>query len=109
MIDESKIMPYNFFKYGGVYSGEHLGMRYLIKRVEIEEGEDKIKKFLAVVWQGPYASSAVSDEDKTQEYFDFSEEGRKEAVNWLKMQYETRKELWDNAPSILNVAPIVHE
>ena len=31
MMDEKEIMPYNFFKYGGVYTGEHHGMRYLIK------------------------------------------------------------------------------
>ena len=38
MMDEKEIMPYNFFKYGGVYTGEHHGMRYLIKNT----GEKRI-------------------------------------------------------------------
>ena len=32
MIDEKEILPFNFFSYGGVYSGDHNGMRYMIKR-----------------------------------------------------------------------------
>lgn len=32
MIDASQIMPLNFFMYKGVYSGEHHGMRYRIKK-----------------------------------------------------------------------------
>ena len=32
MIDASQIMPLNFFLYKGVYSGEHHGMRYRIKK-----------------------------------------------------------------------------
>jgi len=109
MIDEEIIMPYNYFKYGGVYSGEHHGMKYMLKKTEIEDGEDKIKKFIGIVWQGPYASGSVKDEDKTSELFDFSEEGRISAIDWLKAQYESRKAEWDSAPSILSVKPIVHE
>ena len=33
MIDAEGIMPLNFFKYKGVYSGQHNGMRYIIKPV----------------------------------------------------------------------------
>ena len=32
MIDEKQILPFNFFSYGGTYSGDHNGMRYMIKR-----------------------------------------------------------------------------
>ena len=75
MMDEKEIMPYNFFKYGGVYTGEHHGMRYLIKN---------------------------TDEKKTTQYFESSVEGRKEAINWLHEQYETRRGEWDTAPALLD-------
>ena len=32
MINEKEIMPFNFFKYGGIYTGGHNGMRYKIER-----------------------------------------------------------------------------
>ena len=38
MMDEKEIMPYNFFKYGGVYTGEHHGMRYLNKKYRRKTG-----------------------------------------------------------------------
>ena len=32
MINEKEIMPFNLFKYGGIYTGGHNGMRYKIER-----------------------------------------------------------------------------
>ena len=98
MMDEKEIMPYNFFKYGGVYTGEHHGMRYLIKNT----GEKPDFKLMVQVWLGPYASRAVPDEKKTTQYFESSVEGRKEAINWLHEQYETRRGEWDTAPALLD-------
>ena len=49
MIDAKGIMPLNFFKYKGVYSGQHNGMRYIIKPV----GEKPDSKLSASVWRGP--------------------------------------------------------
>ena len=60
MMDEKEIMPYNFFKYGGVYTGEHHGMRYLIKNT----GEKPDFKLMVQVWLGPYASIAVPDKKR---------------------------------------------
>lgn len=97
MLDENQIMPYNFFDYGGVYSGEHQGMRYIIKRI----GEKPDYSLQVQVWQGPFCSSAVSEEKKTTKTFAFTEEGRIEGIEWLKDQYETRKQEWAAAPSIL--------
>ena len=98
MMDEKEIMPYNFFKYGGVYTGEHHGMRYLIKNT----GEKPDFKLMVQVWLGPYASTVVPDEKKTTQYFESSVKGRKEAINWLHEQYETRRGEWDTAPALLD-------
>ena len=31
MINEKEIMPFNFFKYGGIYTGGHNGMRLSVQ------------------------------------------------------------------------------
>ena len=86
MIDEKEILPFNFFVYGGVYSGQHHGMRYIIRRAG-----DKPDYILSVsVWQGPYCYSAVNEADRTTREFDFSEHGRIDAIEW------------DNEPAILD-------
>ena len=55
MINEKEIMPFNFFKYGGVYTGGHNGMRYKIERT----GEKPDYVLNVLIWQGPYASTAI--------------------------------------------------
>ena len=54
----------------------------------------------ALVWIGPYASSAVNEDDITKKEFEYSEEGRKAAIEWIQKMYTDRKDEWDNAPSI---------
>ena len=80
MIDEKEILPFNFFSYGGVYSGDHNGMRYMIKRT----GKKPDFTLNALVWRGPYASSAVNADDITKKEFEYSEEGRTAAIEWIQ-------------------------
>ncbi len=104
MIDENEIMPFNFFKYGGVYTGEcgtNKQMRYRIARI----GEKPDFKFEVSVWQGPFAYCAVLKEDVTAAEFEFSNEGRLEAISWLQSVYDNDRDRWDSAPDIL-AAPI---
>ena len=72
MINEKEIMPFNFFKYGGIYTGGHNGMRYKIERT----GEKPDYVLNVLIWQGPYASTAMKEEDITAKEFEYSEEGR---------------------------------
>ena len=37
MIDENEIMPFNFIKYGGVYTGGHNGMKNIISHLGTEK------------------------------------------------------------------------
>lgn len=101
MLEESQIMPYNFFVYDGIYTGEHHGMKYLIRRT----GEKPDYELQVEIWQGPFCSKAVSDDKKTVQKFKFSEGGRLEAIKWLERQYETRRAEWDAALSILEAEP----
>lgn len=104
MIDENEIMPFNFFKYGGIYTGEcgaGRQMRYRIART----GEKPDFKLEVSAWQGPFAYCAVSKDEVSVSEYEFSEAGRLEAIKWLQTVYENEKERWDSAPDIL-AAPI---
>ena len=90
MINEKEIMPFNFFKYGGIYTGGHTG-----------EKPDYVLNVL--IWQGPYASTAMKEEDITAKEFEYSEEGRSSAIQWIQDMYDTNIDRWENAPSINQV------
>lgn len=97
MIADKEILPFNFFEYGGKYTGEEKGMRYLIKRMGIKPDF----KFSAACWRGPLASDYVDERLKTFSEFEFSEEGRIQAINWLQKQYDSRQDEW-NISSVNN-------
>ena len=99
MINEKEIMPFNFFKYGGIYTGGHNGMRYTIERT----GEKPDYVLNVLIWQGPYASTAMKEEDITAKEFEYSEEGRSSAIQWIQDMYDTNIDRWENAPSINQV------
>lgn len=101
MIDEQKIMPFNFFMYGGVYSGVHGGMRYRLFR----SGEKPDFVLKAAVWQGPYAYAAVEEQMRTEQAFSYDEKGRQAAIAWMQEQYESRQAEWESAPGVLD-APV---
>ena len=96
MINEKEIMPFNFFKYGGIYTGGHNGM---IERT----GEKPDYVLNVLIWQGPYASTAMKEEDITAKEFEYSEEGRSSAIQWIQDMYDTNIDRWENAPSINQV------
>ena len=99
MINEKEIMPFNFFKYGGIYPGGHNGMRNKIERT----GEKPDYVLNVLIWQGPYASTAMKEEDITAKEFEYSEEGRSSAIQWIQDMYDTNIDRWENAPSINQV------
>ena len=56
-----------------------------------------------LIWQGPYASTAMKEEDITAKEFEYSEEGRSSAIQWIQDMYDTNIDRWENAPSINQV------
>lgn len=96
MIDDKEVLPFNFFMYGGKYSGIQGGMRYLIKRT----GDKPEFKLCAYCWPGPYGFDYTEAEKKTEEVFEYSEEGREAAIKWLQEQYQEKKDVWDHIPSL---------
>ena len=101
MITTEEILNMNFYK-KEKFTGSYLGMRYLIKKdvieTPVEDGEEgevnKTDIFRAYVWPGPYAFSAVAEEDKTSATFPFTEEGKQQVVDWLNEQWQIRKDFW---------------
>ena len=98
MLDKTQMMPFNFLAYGGVITGEQKGMRYRLRRV----GEKPDFKLCAEVWPGPFGHDATPAEKITAEEFSNSKDGREQAIDWMIVQYNDRKEEWDSIPSILN-------
>lgn len=87
MIEDKDILPYNFFAYKGIFTGEKNNMRYRIWRT----GEKPDFVLRACVWAGPFASDYVDDEDKTFEEFEASEDGRSKMIEWLNEQYQSHE------------------
>lgn len=88
MVDEKVIMPFNFFKYGGKYTGEHYGMRFRIVR----QGEKPDFVFAASCWRGPLCYEQADKALMLNREFPFSESGRKEAIEWLLEEYKRHEE-----------------
>lgn len=82
MIEDKDILPYNFFAYQGIFTGSEGSKRYKIQRA----GEKPEFKLVVSVWEGPYASDYVPDEEKLSAEFEASEEGRLCAIAWLNEQ-----------------------
>ena len=74
-------------------------MRYKIERT----GEKPDYVLNVQIWQGPYASTAMKEEDITAKEFEYSEEGRSSAIQWIQDMYDTNIDRWENAPSINQV------
>ncbi len=96
MLDEKQILSLNFLSYGGIFTGDHCGMRYRMART----GEKPDFTLTAWVWPEPLSFDATEAARRTACTFEFTEDGRTAAILWLKEQYQERKEEWDRAPRI---------
>lgn len=64
------------------FTGSEGGLRYLLRKHSSEEGDD----LEAVCWHGELCSDATPDEEKTTKHFPFTEDGLKQAQEWLNEQ-----------------------
>lgn len=91
MIDKKTFISLNFLKKEN-YTGSMQGMRYRISK-ETQEEELKLK---VIIWPEPYSFDMTKEEKKQDALFEFSKEGKDEAVDWINEQYRTQKDLWDS-------------
>ena len=98
MINYSDVYCLTHYEYGLPYTGEYNGMRYRIARNPLErvfgkkvEGEASIE---VIIWRGPFCFDTTQEEKITKE-FPFTDEGLKEAVDWLNTEYDNKKDIWE--------------
>lgn len=90
MLTYEEVLNLNYYK-KTTYTGWMNPLRFLIKMETKEEG-DPI--FHAWVWPGPYIFNLTDDKDKIDFTAPFSEEGKKQIVDWINEQYEIYKDVW---------------
>lgn len=90
MIDKEKFHVFNYVKKEEYCAGME-GMRYMLKKKETEDGVS----LEVCIWPEPCCYAKTSEEKKQRKEFAFSEEGVKEAADWLNEQYIEQKPLWD--------------
>ena len=73
------------------FTGWMGGMRFLIKKESHEDSEDN---FHVWVWPGPYIFDKTDDNKKKDIIFPFTDEGRKQSVDWINEQYEANIDNW---------------
>lgn len=83
-------LPLNYIKKENL-TGSYQGMRYIF--MKDEEG------LVVYIWPEPYCFEKTEDEKKTCKIFDFSEEGKLAAIDWMNEQYVSRKSEWMNTPN----------
>ena len=97
MITTEDVLNMNFYK-KEKFTGSYRGMRYLLKKDTLEipsetpdtPAENKTI-FLCTIWPGPYNFTTTPDESKISATFDFTEEGKQQAVDWMNEQWKLRE------------------
>ena len=90
MLTYDDALNMNYYKKTS-YTGWMGGMRFLIKREvpEVAEGEEPLPPFFhAWVWPGPYIFDLTDASLKQDITFPFTEEGRKQVVDWVNERFE---------------------
>lgn len=87
---ENHNLPLNYIKKENL-AGSYQGMRYMFQKQE--DG------LMVYIWPEPYCFEKTADEKKVSKQFEFSEEGKISAIQWMNEEYEKRKDEWMNTPN----------
>ena len=90
MLTYDEALNLNYYKKTS-FTGWMNPLRFLIKQEKPEEGDPY---FHAWVWPGPYIFSMTDDSKKIEHTAPFSEDGKREIVDWINEQYELHKDEW---------------
>lgn len=90
MLTYDEALNLNYYKKTS-FTGWMKPLRFLIKQEKQEEGEPI---FHAWVWPGPYIFDLTDDSKKMDYTAPFTEEGKREIVDWINEQYERYKNEW---------------
>lgn len=90
MLTYDDALNLNYYKKTG-FTGWMSPIRFLIKMEKPEEGDPY---FHAWVWPGPYTYELTPSEKKLESTAPFNEDGKRQIVDWVNLQYETYKDQW---------------
>lgn len=102
MLTYEEVLNMNYYKKTS-YTGWMEGMRFLIKKVSdpdiVDEATGEVTKkgdsfFQVWIWPGPYIYDLTPAEKKYTVKFPFTEEGRKQSVDWINEQFEAHMSEW---------------
>lgn len=86
MIQYTDIFNINYYK-KEIFHGSYKSMRYQIKKGEKKDA-DESAVLLVTTWPGPYNFETTAQEQKQYCEFEFSNDGLKQAVDYLNQQYQ---------------------
>ncbi|MDD6212954.1 MAG: GNAT family acetyltransferase [Clostridiales bacterium] len=98
MLDKDSVFSLNFLAYHGIQTGDHHGMRYRMEK----KGEKEEAVIEAAVWPEPFCYEKTPEESIFRKTFPFTEEGRIQAIDWMREEYDGKREIWDHVPTLLN-------
>lgn len=90
MLTYDEALNLNYYKKTS-FTGWMNPLRFLIKQEKTEEGE---AFFHAWVWPGPYIFTLTDDSLKIDTTAPFTEEGKRQIVDWINEQYLMYKDTW---------------
>ena len=100
MLTYDEVLNLNYYKKTS-YTGWMEGMRFLIKQEQpkvidpdSQEEKDGDPVFHIWIWPGPYIYDLTPAEKKLTAHFPFSEEGKRQAVDWINEQFTLHKNEW---------------
>lgn len=92
MIKYEDTLSLNFYNYGNPFTGSCQGMRYrIIKQKAAKDDEGNViqqEGLLVSLWPEPFSFDRTDEEQKVTRLFDFSQEGKQQAVDWMNDFYE---------------------
>ena len=98
------VLNINFYKKGAPFLGSIRGMRYRLIKDEVRgvpEGEEEEKvlktRFKLSVWEEPLSYEDTEAAGISDYYFDFDEDGRKQAVDKINEAYQSEILHWHDA------------
>lgn len=92
MLTYDEVLNLNYYKKTS-FTGWMQPLRFLIKQEKPEEGE---AFFHAWVWPGPYIFDLTDDSLKIDTTAPFTEEGKRQIVDWINEQYDMHKDEWSS-------------
>jgi len=90
MLTYDEALNLNYYK-KTTFTGWMNPLRFLIK---MEKSEDGDALFHAWVWPGPYIFDKTDDALKIDTIAPFTEDGKRQIVDWINEQYELHKDIW---------------